>query len=221
MVFFLLQVSASSLALVYGLENIVDFLSSAVVLWRFFAPTSVDSALEAKLAKREKRASMAISMILIFLGFYVIVASIDDFAKGQEVAHDMQLVAGVSFLSILVFGMLSALKFRYSKVLDSSSLYKDGICSTIGTICAIGLFLNAVIIGKNPGAWWIDPTIALLAGIFAILYGCYGVWHAMAVEKIPICSCSWWAMSDGDTDTGKKPEVELKASKSVEQSDLV
>jgi hypothetical protein len=43
------------LCLVYGLENLVDFLSDAVVLWRFFAPSTVDEALERQLRHREER----------------------------------------------------------------------------------------------------------------------------------------------------------------------
>lgn len=126
----------SSLCLVYGLENCVDFLSSVVVLWRFFAPTTVDETLERKLRQREQRASVAISGILVLLGLFVLGAAIADYAQGAEDVAELNLrwVRALSFLSLFVFGILSALKFRYSNRLDSPSLYKDGICSLIGTV---------------------------------------------------------------------------------------
>lgn len=70
--------------MVYGLENCVDFLSSVVVLWRFFAPTSVDEAVERKLRHRELRADVAISGVIALLGFSIIISAIEDFTRGPE-----------------------------------------------------------------------------------------------------------------------------------------
>jgi len=202
-------VTGSSLALVYGLENIVDFLSSTVVLWRFFAPSNIDAAVEERLARREKRASIAISYILVVLGFSVIVAALDDYAQGEQEEVELQIVVGTAFASIILFGCLAAIKFKFAKVLDSASLYKDGICSLIGIACSAGLFVNSLIIQSHPGAWWVDPSVAMIAGVFAIVYGIYGVLYAVFVEKLPICSCKWWFFSKGET---AEPSVSVNVS---------
>jgi len=68
-------VTGSALCLVFGLENTVDFLSSVVVLWRFYAPGNMTKERETVLKRRELRASMAISLILIVLGAGVIATS--------------------------------------------------------------------------------------------------------------------------------------------------
>lgn len=47
--------TGSSLVLCWGLENLVDLLSSMVVLWRFFAPGDTPERI-ILLKKREKRA---------------------------------------------------------------------------------------------------------------------------------------------------------------------
>jgi divalent metal cation (Fe/Co/Zn/Cd) transporter len=147
--------------LCYGLENCVDFLSSVVVLWRFYCPHS-DPELEKRLARREKRASIAISLILGLLGIGILGAAIDDILKGAEDTEKLRLVLIVSSVSIIVFGVLTVIKFHYSGMLQSASLHKDGICSLIGTVLSAALFSNTLIIDNVPGAWWIDPLVALL-----------------------------------------------------------
>lgn len=202
--------------MVYGLENCIDFLSSAVVLWRFFAPMSLDETVERKLQRREQRAGVAISFIIVVLGLSIFVAAVMDFARGEE---DMEQLAGVvalSFFSILFFSVLSCLKFRYAVRLDSPSLYKDGICSLIGTILAIALFINTLIIAANKGAWWIDPVVALFAGIFAMIYGIRSVFVAYAHQGLPIFSFSWWwGRKEGD-ESPRDSNVELPPTGSGE-----
>jgi divalent metal cation (Fe/Co/Zn/Cd) transporter len=184
--------TGSSLVLVYGLENVVDFISSSVVLWRFFAPSTVDEAVETKLQGREQRASAAISLILILLGICIVSASLADFARGQEDEAGLNSVLVLSFFSIFIFGALAMFKFRYASRLDSDSLYKDGICSFIGAVLAGALFINTLLIKAAPAIWWLDPLVALLAGVMAVIIGSHSL-HTMATkEQIPVFSPSWW-----------------------------
>lgn len=57
----------SSLILAFALENIVDLLSSSVVLWRFYAPSGSDEAQLAKLQAREERANVSIHNIFRYI----------------------------------------------------------------------------------------------------------------------------------------------------------
>jgi hypothetical protein len=190
----------SSLILVYGLENAVDFISSAIVLWRFFAPNSPNSetetqATEAKLAAREKRASIGITVILAILGFGGIITSSGDFAAGQqeEIEEHLWALYYLSFLSLVVFGIMAVFKFRYAKKLSSPSLKKDGICSAIGTILAGAMFFNAVLSITSQGSlWWFDPLMAMFCGIGALGYGIWGMHKAYVRDGYPIFSCSFW-----------------------------
>mmetsp|Transcript_55321 Transcript_55321/g.134363 ORF Transcript_55321/g.134363 Transcript_55321/m.134363 type:complete len:283 (+) Transcript_55321:240-1088(+) len=196
--------TGSSLTLVFGLENVVDFLSSVVVLWRFFVPGKMTKEREELLKSREVRASTAISFIMILLGLGVVASSSYDLSNGAENDHEMKVVIAISFFSVFVFGSLTIFKFRYAKLLESESLFKDGLCSLIGTILAIALFINTLIIQSNPSLWWLDPFVALICGIVALIMGCYSVIVMWCVKRVPICSCSWWFMSRGDG-SGVKP----------------
>ena len=199
-----LQSTGSSLALVFGLENCVDFFSSAVVLWRFFAPSKVDPLLEELLNGREQRASIAISFILVILGLVVMATAIDDYTKGNEEPDQLDEILAVSFFSVVIFGTLASFKFHYSNCLESPSLYKDGLCSLIGTVLAGTLFINTLIIRENSDFWWIDPLVSLMCGIGSLLLGLWHLYQARYKENIPILSLHWWVMSQGD---GKSSSV--------------
>jgi divalent metal cation (Fe/Co/Zn/Cd) transporter len=195
----------SALILVYGLENCVDFFSSAIVLWRFYLPPSSDAAEEARLLSREKRASVAISFVLALLGFGTIIAASNDFAQGRSQEEDLYALYYISLLSIFVFGGMAMVKFRYARYLDSSSLRKDGICSALGTTLAASLFLNTVLITSTDGSfWWLDPFIALLCGLGSLAYGLKSVYKAYVRDNLPVCSYSWWMTGE------KEPETEMR-----------
>ncbi len=205
----------SSLILVYGLENLVDFMSSAIVLWRFYLPPNAEAAEEARLLSREKRASVGISFVLAVLGFGTILTASEDFAAGKEDLENLDPLFYVSFFSIIIFGILALFKLHYAKKLNSSSLKKDGICSTLGAILAGSLFLNTSLTKASHGdLWWLDPFIAIICGIGSLVYGLNGVYKAYVRDGIPIFSCSWW-MYGGDS---RQNEVEMKYPTSASDS---
>lgn len=222
--------TGSALILGFGLENCVDLFSSLVVLWRFYCPHALTAEVEEKLSHREKRASIAISFILSILGIIIGVAAIEDFVFGPETSEDLRLVLGLSLLFVLIFGLLTIVKFHYSVLLESASLRKDGICSLIGTILSGALFVNTLIINHQPKAWWIDPAVALGCGIASFCIGLYALCVARCVQKIPICSPRWWILSQGDGKdeiTGRSLEPddfipgETEMTKKPETSDVV
>jgi len=203
------SVSSSSLMLTFGLENCLDFLSSAVVLWRFYKPGKTEERIEL-LKKREKRASVAISIIIFFLGIAVAIMAMVDFTE-PNVDHgdhnSLLLFSGVSFL---VFSVLTVMKFKMATALDSRSLRKDGICSLVGTILSFALMLTTLITLGNESLWWIDPLIAIICGMACLVFGLRSVVLQSYEKGIPIWSPRWWIFSrdtrDGN-DTVKEQEM--------------
>lgn len=150
------------------------------------------------LRRREVRASTVISFILVLLGIGVIASAANDMAKGADDEHEMRIVVAIAFTSVFIFGSLAIVKFHYARLLQSDSLFKDGVCSMIGTVLAAALFVNTLIIQAKPNVWWLDPLVALLCGVAALLIGLYSICVLWRVKRVPICSCSWWLMSRGD-----------------------
>jgi hypothetical protein len=75
-------------------------------------------------------------------------------------------------------------------------MYKDGVCSVIGTFLAAALFLNTAIIMRYPNIWWVDPIAAFVAGIVAIVLGVRAIYNAYAVEGLPIFIKDWWLQNE-------------------------
>jgi divalent metal cation (Fe/Co/Zn/Cd) transporter len=184
------QKTDSTLILAFGLENVVDFTSSAIVLWRFYCPHGCDEAKMAKLKKREERASVAISMVIGILGLFIFCVAIFDFLQNDD-EQDLALLFAISFVSIVVFGALTIIKFKYARELDSPSLYKDGICSLIGTSLSGSLLLTTAIVEEHPTAGYLDPVVSLLVGISSIVYG-FKVIIALLADGVPIFHPEWW-----------------------------
>ena len=181
----------------------VDFLSSVIVLWRFYCPKQADPAREALLAKREKRAAVAISLVLVLLGFGIFISAVQHFVRGEdtneEENQDPLIIIGA--LSVSIFGAMAYIKFRYATLLSSPSLYKDGICSMIGTILSASLLVNSIIIKNQGKAWWLDPAVALLCGLGALYIGLTSVYHDYVIQGIPVLNPRWWVSSQGETNS--------------------
>lgn len=203
----------STLILAFGLENFVDFASSAVVLWRFYCPHGADEAKLAKLQKREERASVAISIVIGILGLFVFSVGIADMMK-RDKDTDLSLLFTISFVSIIIFGTLTIIKFKYANDLDSPSLYKDGVCSLIGTCLSASLLFTTAIIDRAPGAWYIDPIVSLAIGISATVYG-FRVVVKMALQGIPIHRLDWWVTKEADNCSVQELPEESNLQKSA------
>jgi divalent metal cation (Fe/Co/Zn/Cd) transporter len=167
---------------VYGLENFVDMLSDAVVIWRFYCPAVLNDEVEELLKKREKRATIAISTVLTLLSVVIIATAIHDLQRGRERLEESGLIIVISSISLVVFGFLAIVKLHYSRVLKSSSLQKDGICTLIGATLSLSLLVDALIVRKFPSAWWFDPTVALGCGIAALTIGLQSIIVALFVH---------------------------------------
>ena len=168
---------------------------------------------------------MGISFVLILLGIAVFFSAIYDYTQKEDDPEKLKAIAGISFVSILVFGALTAFKFHYANILESASLYKDGLCSLIGTVLSGTLFINSLIIQDNPGVWWMDPTVAMCCGIGAAILGGMHVYEARYKENLPIFTLQWWVTSQGNKETGSghaAGETELaETAPAAEGGDLV
>mmetsp|Transcript_30707 Transcript_30707/g.35818 ORF Transcript_30707/g.35818 Transcript_30707/m.35818 type:complete len:274 (+) Transcript_30707:98-919(+) len=204
-----------SLILIYALENIIDFISTAIVLWRFNTNEADNESLA---ENREKRASVAINFVLIALGFFGLICSIDDLTLGYDPTStsDLGVLTSLSFVSFIVFGILASFKLQYGKCLKSASLKKDALCSAIGALLSFTMFFAALLEAPTNGYWWIDPVVAFACGLGALVYGCFGVYKAHVRDGLPIFSCSWYLYNGGSgrNDDGLELKNETQEAKS-------
>jgi divalent metal cation (Fe/Co/Zn/Cd) transporter len=136
----------------FGLDSVVESLSSIVMIWRFHR-------LEHG-RHREQRALQLVGGSLLLLASFVLVD-----ASRALVAHDEPAPSYVGIalavISIALMPILARMKRRIAHEINSSALHADSkqtdICWYLASILLAGVGLNAVL-----DWWWADPVAALL-----------------------------------------------------------
>jgi divalent metal cation (Fe/Co/Zn/Cd) transporter len=158
----------SSALLAYGLESLLDVLSSFFVVWRFWGAWGKDMISGGD--RRETKASVGISFFFVVLAGVVIAAAIEQYATQTkpEDATRIIILSSVGFVLSIIMG-LAKLKVAYET--SSSVMYKDAWASFAGAVLSLGTLLGALIYEVDEDFWWIDPTVALITGLFLAIYG--------------------------------------------------
>ena len=192
----------SPAVLAFSFENLIDLASSLLLVWRFAGGGAGKTA--AALETREKRASVGIAGAMCILG--VVVFSVGgvhlETHDPEERTHSGTLL-GLSIPSILIFGVLGALKLHCANAVRSPAMRKDGICSAAGAVLSFAVCLGVT-------AWWIDPVVAMTVALLLFAFG-FRTLHKNYVAGNRWWTAEWWGMPGRPTPaSGKKvPGVEL------------
>ena len=155
-------ITADSAALIgFGLSSIVDGTASAVLIWRFRHERLGTRAIH----EVEHRAAISIGAILVAVALFVATRAVLALVHHSE---PDPTAAGIAFAgaSVLVLPVLSRVKLRLSKPLNSRALRADGVLSGAGAALAAAVLIS---IGLESlfDVWWADSIVAL--GIAAVL----------------------------------------------------
>ena len=145
-------------------------------------------------------------MVIGILGLFVFAIGVMDMLEHDR-DTDLGLMFAISLASIVVFGGLAVVKFQYARELESPSLYKDGVCSLIGTFLSAAMLLTTAVIDYAPGAWYIDPVASLIIGASAVVYG-FRIIVKRARNGERIFSYDWWVSKEEDVGGQELPDVE-------------
>lgn len=206
--------TSSSSALGFALENGVDGFSSTLVMWRFWG--GGHTVPEAKLAEREKRASVGIAIAFVVLAILVSSTAAANLAASKEVASEGLLIA-LAAPSFLVFLALAALKWRVGILAASAALKKDAACSFCGALLSLGVLVGIAAAEVNRNLWCVDAAIAVLVSLSLLLCGLYTL-AKNAVREHAWWRPSWWravsAPSRAADDAPKAATLSSPAAKS-------
>lgn len=154
--------TGSSLMLGLGLINMVELVRNIIIVWRFSSPK--DDTVEQKLA-RDDKSSVYITSIMLGAGAMIIISAIVDFRLGHLIMMDVTYLLSLSGPACIFFWWLGYTKVHFSPLFDSSALMLDGMSSMLFAAFFFLLFVSTLLIRNNPGAWWLDPAVALVLGI--------------------------------------------------------
>ncbi len=147
---------AGSVALIgFGVDSIIEVVSSVAALWRLRADVDAD--------RREVAERLSLRIIgACFIGLAVYIAVDAGHALWSREAP-AKTIPGivVAALSVVVMPLLAHGKRQVASGLGSRALHADAVqtdlCMYLSAIVLVGLGLNALL-----GWWWADPVAALV-----------------------------------------------------------
>jgi divalent metal cation (Fe/Co/Zn/Cd) transporter len=147
---------AGSVALLaYGMDSLIEFVSSAAALWRL----GHDSDLSRRVLA-DRISHRVIGACFLLLAVYVAADAVSGLARHAEPKASALGIA-VAVASLVTMPLLARAKRNVARGLASSALAADAaqtsLCAYLSAILLGGLLLNAV-----AGWWWADPAASLL-----------------------------------------------------------
>jgi len=195
----------------FGVQNIIDLLSSIVIMWRFYAPRKnyLPERYLAMLKGREKRAQVAIAFIMIFMSLMLSVAALKEFKLEGELDQDLEtrgksVLLIVSFPTACVYTWFAVVKYMCSIKMESHALMQDAYCSGFGAFLAGSSYINTHIISRNPDLWMLNPIAAFSVSAVSLLLGMMSLLRNK-YQDAPFCTLLWWITSPRNEN-----EVELR-----------
>lgn len=187
----------------FGMESLLDGISSGLVLWRFKRGkkrehADAEAAAEHKVrrdARRERNSSIGIGATFVFSAFLLLLVAVIKVKRFDPTAqeHIEEEKAGAFYGTLLswpaafVFGGLALAKFALARELESQVLEKDALCSVLGAIlaliCGTASLIELASTGNPHGMEMVDVAAS---AVIALLLGGEGVrtlCHNLVVDE--------------------------------------
>ena len=151
----------------FGLDSAIEGFASVVIVWRF-----TGSRLHSERA--ERRAQQLVAIQFFLLAPYVAVEAVRTLVGGEH-PETSWVGIGLAISSLVAMPLLGVAKKRIGARLGSVATRGEGaqnlLCAYMAGALLFGLLGNALF-----GAWWLDPTVALVIAALAVREG-IGAWR--------------------------------------------
>ena len=152
----------------FGATCVLDFLSTAFVLWRFIPSNRGTSA--AYELELERIASLRIA-ILFVVAFCVILGKCVYHLVLKEAPRSDHNIVIISYVSLAVCLILGVAKLALANRLLSSSMRTDGVNSLAGAVIASGAVISYYVYRAQPNIWYISAIFGLAIALCLLLLG--------------------------------------------------
>ena len=143
-------IAARSLALTaFGLDSMVELVSSAVVLRQLLDPA----------VRSDRRAARFVGWALAALVVYIAVGALASFAGGVR-AEPSAAGLAITAAAVVVMSVLWRWRLALADRLGSAALRADAGCSQVCLWLSV-ITLAGVALDRLFGWWWADPLAAL------------------------------------------------------------
>ena len=145
---------AGSIALVgWALGSGIEALASVIVVWRFTGSRMLSET-------AERRAQQAVAVSFWLLAPYIAIGAIRDLAAHHPASTTVLGIA-VTAASVIIMPVLGITKHRLGERLGSGATMGEGTQNLMCAAQAAAVLLALAVVPTWPGAWPIDPIIAL------------------------------------------------------------
>jgi divalent metal cation (Fe/Co/Zn/Cd) transporter len=156
-------VLAGSVALLgFGVDSVIEGLSSVIVVWRFTGARTLSETAE---ANAQKAVAVTFFLLAPYIGYEASIALV----AGDRAATSW-LGIGLSIASVIVMPILGVAKQRLGVRLRSGATVGEGLqnlmCAYLAAAVLAGLLANTLL-----GWWWLDPVVGLGIAALAVWEG--------------------------------------------------
>jgi len=169
---------AGSIALIgFGLDSLVEIMSSVFVIWRLRQHGKVSQVAEERI---ERRAVKAVAIGFFILGFYVLYESTAKLVFGEIPSPTLPGII-IATASIIVMPWVGSQTGKIGKQINSRALVADSketiACAFLSVALLLGLGTNYLL-----GFWQADPIVGLIIVAFLLREG-WECWKESGEEK--------------------------------------
>jgi divalent metal cation (Fe/Co/Zn/Cd) transporter len=162
----------------FGLDSLIETLSSSIVIWRFKKGEGLSKEADHEL---EHKATWLIAYSFFVIAIYTAYESIRKIYF-HETPRQSLLGVVVAILSIIVMTIMFQNKKNLAKEMGSMSVEADSkqtlVCAMMSVVLLISLGLNYFY-----GLWWTDGVGGLIISIFLLREG----WQSYKEQKVCLC----------------------------------
>ncbi|BFZ19678.1 hypothetical protein BsWGS_22716 [Bradybaena similaris] len=153
----------------YGLDGVLDSLSSVAVLWRFYGSASPTLA-EAK----ERKACIVIAIFFLVSAFSLIFKStkaiIDDDRENETEQARILTDAFSAFCGVAAL-IVASVKVYLGRRLNSRALLTDSIITYVGAVMSFLGVLGLELYESDDRVWYLDAIFGICCGVFLFCFG--------------------------------------------------
>ncbi|XP_048730262.1 transmembrane protein 163-like isoform X2 [Ostrea edulis] len=152
----------------FGLNAILDSMSSLVVLWRFHSKDLYSE-------NREQKACFIIAILFVVSSTSLLTMTIITLVKKTK-EKQLSTLWSLSLINGCCNFVLGIVKFSLGYKLESKSLMTDSVITFVGAIISFSAFLAINLYEHNPSLWYIDNVFGVACSIFLYAFAIRLFW---------------------------------------------
>ncbi|KAK3776678.1 hypothetical protein RRG08_049686 [Elysia crispata] len=150
----------------YGLDALLDSLSSVAVVWRFCDITDHATALV-----REYKACIVIGVLFLVSAVSLIVRSVLAILNRTKLAKHVTLFIEISLSCGLISLAIGLVKIYLGYRIGSRALYTDSIITLVGAATCFMALAGLELYSHDKELWFLDSVFGMVCGLFLVIFG--------------------------------------------------